>query len=111
MSPANHSGPLRLPAGTGSISVDRGLAILELFKQRGTLGVKDAANTLGIPRSTVHRYLVTLLELGWLLHDTGVAPQITPVQLESHIGEIRFAAERLGVAMSAAPRLAWSRGR
>jgi len=69
MSPAKHSGPLRLSAGAGSISVDRGLAILELFNQRGTLGVKDAATALGIPRSTIHRYLVTLLELGWLLHD------------------------------------------
>ena len=54
-----------------SQSLDRGLAILGCFnRQRPVLGIADLADQLGMSRSTTHRYVVTLLELGYLDQDT-----------------------------------------
>jgi DNA-binding IclR family transcriptional regulator len=48
-----------------SVSVDRGLAILERFNgQRGSESIADIAASVDLPRSSVHRYMQTLTVLG-----------------------------------------------
>lgn len=48
-----------------SVSVDRGFAILERFSgERGSESVADISDSVGLPRSSVHRYLQTLAALG-----------------------------------------------
>src|ERR1700733_8129231 len=50
-----------------SQSLERGLAILNCFTPDSpVLGVADFADTLGMSRSTTHRYVITLKELGYL---------------------------------------------
>jgi IclR family pca regulon transcriptional regulator len=56
---------LRHPAY--SQSLERGLSILGCFtSDRPVLGIADIADELGMSRSTTHRYVVTLLALGYL---------------------------------------------
>jgi IclR family pca regulon transcriptional regulator len=51
-----------------SQSLERGLAILEGFKpERPWLGISDIAYPLGMSRATVHRYVITLELLGFLV--------------------------------------------
>jgi IclR family pca regulon transcriptional regulator len=50
-----------------SRSLERGLAILACFtSSRPTLGIADIADDLGMSRSTTHRYVITLVALGYL---------------------------------------------
>ena len=50
-----------------SQSLERGLAILEAFTpETPVLGIADIAERLGMSRSTTHRYVTTLLALGYL---------------------------------------------
>ena len=50
-----------------SQSLERGLAILECFTPKHpVLGIVDIAERLGMSRSTTHRYVTTLLALGYL---------------------------------------------
>jgi IclR family transcriptional regulator, pca regulon regulatory protein len=50
-----------------SQSLERGLAILECFTpELPVLGIADIAKRLGMSRSTTHRYVTTLLALGYL---------------------------------------------
>src|ERR1700761_9806941 len=50
-----------------SQSLERGLAILSCFPpKRPVLGIADIADELGMSRSTTHRYVITLLALGYL---------------------------------------------
>jgi IclR family pca regulon transcriptional regulator len=50
-----------------SQSLERGLAILECFTpDTPVLGIADIAERLGMSRSTTHRYVTTLLALGYL---------------------------------------------
>lgn len=50
-----------------SQSLERGLAILECFTpETPVLGIADIATRLGMSRSTTHRYVTTLLALGFL---------------------------------------------
>ena len=50
-----------------SQSLERGLAILTCFTpDRPVLGIADVADELGISRSTTHRYVITLVALGYL---------------------------------------------
>jgi IclR family pca regulon transcriptional regulator len=50
-----------------SQSLERGLAILGCFTpSRPVLGVSDIADDLGMSRSTTHRYVITLVALGYL---------------------------------------------
>src|SRR3977135_1941123 len=47
--------------------LERGLAILGCFTpQRPVLGIADIADDLGMSRSTTHRYVITLVALGFL---------------------------------------------
>jgi IclR family pca regulon transcriptional regulator len=50
-----------------SQSLERGLAILICFTpERPVLGIADIADDLGMSRSTTHRYVITLVALGYL---------------------------------------------
>ncbi|HEY7961851.1 MAG TPA: IclR family transcriptional regulator [Solirubrobacteraceae bacterium] len=50
-----------------SQSLERGLAILACFTpERPVLGIADIADALGMSRSTTHRYVITLVALGYL---------------------------------------------
>jgi IclR family transcriptional regulator, pca regulon regulatory protein len=50
-----------------SQSLERGLAILSCFTpKRPVLGIADIADELGMSHSTTHRYVITLLALGYL---------------------------------------------
>jgi IclR family transcriptional regulator, pca regulon regulatory protein len=53
-----------------SQSLERGLAILASFTPEcPVLGIADLADALGMSRSTTHRYVITLVRLGYLLQD------------------------------------------
>jgi IclR family transcriptional regulator, pca regulon regulatory protein len=58
----------RVSAGQGqSQSLERGLAILSAFKAATPeLGISELARSLGLTRSTSHRYVATLARLGYL---------------------------------------------
>jgi IclR family transcriptional regulator, pca regulon regulatory protein len=62
--------PWALPILRGprySQSLERGLAILSCFtSEHPVLGIADIADELGMSRSTTHRYVTTLLALGYL---------------------------------------------
>jgi IclR family pca regulon transcriptional regulator len=50
-----------------SQSLERGLAILGCFTpERAVLGIAELADDLGMSRSTTHRYVITLVALGFL---------------------------------------------
>ncbi len=50
-----------------SQSLERGLAILACFTpKRPVRGIADMADSLGMSRSTTHRYVITLVALGYL---------------------------------------------
>jgi IclR family transcriptional regulator, pca regulon regulatory protein len=67
--PAWSDPDLRVPRY--SQSLERGLAILRNFTaERPALGIADIADDLGMSRSTTHRYVITLLALGYLEQDT-----------------------------------------
>jgi len=51
-------------------TVRRAFEILHLLRDRGTLGVSEITDRLDIPKSTVHDYLRTLRELGYV-NDAG----------------------------------------
>lgn len=56
-----------LDAPRYSQSLARGLAILRCFTpERPVLGIADIADELGMSRSTTHRYVITLVALGYL---------------------------------------------
>jgi IclR family pca regulon transcriptional regulator len=53
-----------------SQSLERGLAILECFSaEQRVRGIADMADELGMSRSTTHRYVITLVALGYLEQD------------------------------------------
>jgi IclR family transcriptional regulator, pca regulon regulatory protein len=53
--------------GNYSQSLERGLEILRCFTpERPVLGIADIADELGMSRSTIHRYVITLFALGYL---------------------------------------------
>jgi DNA-binding IclR family transcriptional regulator len=55
------------PASDGAVkSADRALAILDLVGQRGSLKFAELISALGLPRSSAHGLVQTLLARGWL---------------------------------------------
>lgn len=60
-----------MSAETGfSQSLERGLAVLASFRsERPLLGVSELGRDLGLSRSTTHRYVATLVALGYLQQD------------------------------------------
>jgi len=58
--------------GAFSQSIQRGLAILSSFRsERPLLGVSELGRDVGLSRSTTHRYVTTLVSLGYLQQDLG----------------------------------------
>jgi IclR family transcriptional regulator, pca regulon regulatory protein len=56
--------------GNYSQSLERGLAILSSFGSREPLrGVSEISRTVGLSRSSTHRYIATLTALGYLIQD------------------------------------------
>jgi IclR family acetate operon transcriptional repressor len=55
------------PASDGAVkSADRALAILDVIGQRGSLRFAELISLLGLPRSSAHGLVQTLLSRGWL---------------------------------------------
>src|SRR5439155_11532042 len=55
---------------SGSKSLERGLAVLSAFRpDRPALGISELARELDLTRSTTHRYVATLANLGYLEQD------------------------------------------
>ena len=50
-------------------SAEKTIKILELLADKGELSVAEAASRLGMNRSTCHRFLVTLRELGYVVQN------------------------------------------
>lgn len=60
-----------METANGSQSLERGLAILAEFRPATPeLGISDLARSLGLSRSTSHRYVSTLARLGYLQQNT-----------------------------------------
>ena len=60
----------RASRASTSQSLERGLAILSSFSAgRQLIGVSEIAQELGLTRSTAHRYIATLAQLGYLHQD------------------------------------------
>jgi IclR family pca regulon transcriptional regulator len=61
-----------------SSSLERGLEILACFTaQRPVLGIADIARELGMSASTTHRYMSTLVQLGYLTQGPGRKYRLT----------------------------------
>jgi DNA-binding IclR family transcriptional regulator len=61
------SEPQAEPASDGAVkSADRALAILDVIGQRGSLRFAELITLLGLPRSSAHGLVQTLLSRGWL---------------------------------------------
>jgi len=82
-------------------SVEKTLKILELLAEKGELSVAEAASKLGMNRSTCHRFLVTLRELGYVVQNT-----LSHYRLSFRIFELgNKVADRLQVRQIAHPYL------
>ncbi len=82
--------PLALPtSGAYSQSLERGLAILSAFNSgRPLLGVSELARQIGLSRSTTHRYVSTLAQLGYLQQD----PLTRKYRLGTRVLDLGFSA-------------------
>jgi IclR family pca regulon transcriptional regulator len=62
--------PDHAPAQVSSQALERGLAILSVVAaQRGPLGIAELGRSTDLSKSTVHRYVATLVRLGYLEQD------------------------------------------
>jgi DNA-binding IclR family transcriptional regulator len=67
-------------AGVGS--VENALRLLQLYRERETLGVSETARLLGVGRSTAHRLLTTLRIYGFVVQDCSRAYRVGPALRE-----------------------------
>lgn len=75
--------------GGTSQSLARGLAILASFRSgRPLVGVSELAREVGLTRSTTHRYVATLAELGYLQQD----PETRKYRLGPRVLDLGFSA-------------------
>ncbi|NKQ53097.1 helix-turn-helix domain-containing protein [Amycolatopsis sp. K13G38] len=86
-----------------SQSLERGLAILSSFGEaRPVLGAVELARTVGLNKSTTHRYLATLTNLGYLQQDPGTRKY----RLGPRVVDLGFAAiNSMEITRVAAPHL------
>jgi IclR family pca regulon transcriptional regulator len=86
-----------------SASLERGLAILSAFSSgRPVLGIADLARTVGVTKSTAHRYVATLVNLGYVQQD----PDTRKYFLGPKVADLGFAAiESMDLTRVAAPLL------
>ena len=90
--------------GTGtSQSLERGLAILSAFdSERPLIGVSELSRELSLSRSTAHRYIATLAQLGYLQQD----PDSKRYRLEPKVLDLGFSAiNSMDVREISAPHL------
>jgi IclR family transcriptional regulator, pca regulon regulatory protein len=89
--------------GSYSQSLERGLAILSSFRSgRPLLGVSDLAREVGLSRSTTHRYIATLAQLGYLQQD----PPTRKYRLGPRVLDLGFSAiNSMDLRELAAPHL------
>ena len=82
-------------------SVEKTIRILELLAEKGEISVAEAAAKLGMNRSTCHRFLVTLRELGYVVQN-----HLSQYRLSFRIYELGMkVADRLQVRQIAHPYL------
>jgi DNA-binding IclR family transcriptional regulator len=67
-------------AGVGA--VENALRLLQLYRERETLGVSETARLLGVGRSTAHRLLTTLRAHGFVIQDGNRAYRVGPALRE-----------------------------
>lgn len=86
-----------------SQSLERGLAILSAFRSgRPLLGVSELARAVGLSRSTAHRYIATLADLGYLEQDAATRKY----RLGARVLDLGFSAiNSMGLRELAAPHL------
>jgi IclR family transcriptional regulator, pca regulon regulatory protein len=86
-----------------SQSLERGLAILSIFTpNRPLLGVSEVAREVDLSRSTAHRYVATLADLGYLQQD----PATRKYRLGSRVLDLGFSAiNSMELRQIAAPHL------
>jgi IclR family pca regulon transcriptional regulator len=86
-----------------SQSLERGLAILAAFKSgQPVIGVSELSREVGLSRSTTHRYVATLAELGYLNQD----PVTRKYRLGPRVVDLGFSAiNSMDVRDVAAPHL------
>jgi IclR family pca regulon transcriptional regulator len=77
------------PQPDGSQSLERGLSILSSFSERRPLlGIAELARTVGLNKSTAHRYIATLANLGYVQQD----PETRKYRLGPRVVDLGFAA-------------------
>src|SRR3954452_98266 len=67
-------------AGVGA--VENALRLLQLYRERESLGVSEASRLLGLGRSTAHRLLTTLRAHGFVVQDSRRAYRVGPALRE-----------------------------
>lgn len=87
-----------------SSSVGNALALLRLLQEREFLRVSDAANELGVARSTAHRLLASLKEHGFAVQDGDRQYALDPQQRHGHGSRILTAESLVPIAR---PHLEW----
>lgn len=90
------------PVGRGSSSASHVLHLLRILGEHGVLRVADAADVLGVARSTAHRLLTTLIEHGFAQQDKPNGPYRPGPRL-TDLG--RAALDRLDLRGAARPAL------
>ena len=86
-----------------SQSLERGLAILGCFTpKRPVLGIADIADELGMSRSTTHRYVITLVALGYLEQGASRKYRLGPAR--DRPGHVRAQLDRAARALPSLPR-------
>jgi IclR family transcriptional regulator, pca regulon regulatory protein len=92
-----------VPGTSTSQSLERGLAILSAFgSDRPLVGVSELSRELALSRSTAHRYIATLAQLGYLQQD----PESKRYRLGPKVLDLGFAAiNSMDVREIAAPHL------
>jgi IclR family pca regulon transcriptional regulator len=90
-------------SGDFSVSLERGLTILSAFsRSRPVLGIADLARIAGVTKSTAHRYVATLVHLGYVQQD----PDTRKYSLGPRVADLGFAAiESMDLTRVAAPLL------
>src|SRR5256885_16968276 len=63
-------------------AVENALRLLQLYRERETLGVSETARLLSVGRSTAHRLLTTLRAHGFVVQDDGRAYRVGPALRE-----------------------------
>ena len=77
-------------------SLERGLAILSAFSSgRQLIGVSELSRDLGLTRSTTHRYIATLAQLGYLQQDAatrryGLGPRVLELGFTTAINSMEL---------------------